>query len=122
MKSGSFLRKSRINRLRNGLAQALGSTAREFCFAAAFAERRRRACRQPPLAWLGGATQQINQPLVGVLAIALLRAEPMRHNDEITVRGHPPPGNRAQPRAHFFVEARRARGIKSGAGPPWPLY
>jgi|SRR6516162_8742420 len=88
------------------LAQALGAAAGELCFATPFARCRRRACRDAPFAALGRPTNEIDQPFISVLAIALLRAESPRHDDDHAFGRHPSPGEPAQSRTRWFVEAR----------------
>ena len=95
------------------MAQTFGSAAGELCFAPALTGRRRRTRPHAMLPRFGGAAQHVDQPVIGVLAIALLCAEPPRRNDQLALRVHPPPGNQAQSRAHPVVEARRAGGIKA---------
>jgi len=95
------------------LAQALGSAAGELRFAASFAGCRRRACWNAPFPGLGRSTNEVDQPLVSVLAIALLRPEAPRYDDENAIGGHPPPGEQAQSRTGRFIEARRLEGIEA---------
>src|SRR6516225_4813190 len=102
-----------VDRLFDRLAQALGSAAGELRFATSFARRRRRACWNAPFPGLGRSTNEVDQPPVSVLAIALLRPETPRHDDENAVGGHPPSGEQAQSGSRRFVEARRAEGIEA---------
>src|SRR5208282_2272155 len=95
------------------LAQPLGSAAGELTFTTAFAGSRCRACRDPALPRLSCSTNQIDQPFISVLAIALLRPETPRHDDENAINGHPPSGEQAQSGSRRFVEARRVEGIEA---------
>jgi len=47
-------------------------------------------------AGLGRSTSEINQPFISVLAIALLRPESPRYDDDHAGGGHPPSGEHAQ--------------------------
>lgn len=95
------------------LAQALCAPAGELSFATAFAGCRCRACRDPALLRLSRTTNQIDQPFISVLAIALLRPKTPRHDDENAIGGHPPSGDQPQSGTRRFVEARRVEGIEA---------
>ena len=95
------------------LAQPLGSAAGELGFATAVAGCRCRACRDPALPRLSSPANQINQPFKSVLAIAFLRPETPRHDDENAICGHSPSGEQAQSGSRRVVEARRVEGIEA---------
>jgi len=95
------------------LAQPLGSGAGELGFATAVAGCRCRACRDPALPRLSRSANQIDQPFKGVLAIAFLRPETPRHDDENAIGGHPPPGEQTQSGSRRVVEVRRVEGIEA---------
>ena len=71
----------------------LEAAAGKLCFPTMFAGCRGRAGRNPLFSWLGRAPNEIDKPLIGVFAIALLRSKTACHDDEHPVGGHPPPGN-----------------------------
>ena len=79
------------------LAQGLGAAAGELCCATPFARCRRRRVGTR-FAGLGRSTNEINQPFIfiSVLAIALLRPESPRYDDDHAGGGHPPSGEHAQ--------------------------
>ena len=56
---------------------------------------------------------KIDQPFIGFSAIALLRPEVPRDDDDHAIRGHPPPGERTQPCACRLIEIRRARRVEA---------
>jgi hypothetical protein len=95
------------------LAQPLGSAAGELGFATAVAGCRCRACRDPALPRLSRSSNQIDQPFKSVLAIAFLRPETPRHDDENAIGGHAPSGQQAQSGSRRVVEARRVEGIEA---------
>ena len=62
---------------------------------------------------VGGAAEQAHEPLVRVGAVAVLRAESLRLDDDDAAAAHTPAGQGAQAHAHGVRDRRRARGVEA---------
>jgi hypothetical protein len=109
----AFVLSHSFQRLLNRLTQKLCAAANELYPVAAFARRRSRACWYTRLAGMRGSFEQVDEPFIGVAAIALLCSKTPCCDDEHTLGGHSPPGNQAQSRQHPFVETGRACRIET---------
>ncbi len=97
----------------NRLAQPFGPATGELRLAATPPRGRCRARRNAALAGLSCSPNEIDQPLVSILAIALLRAEAPRHDDDRALDGHPPPGEPTQSRLGCCIKTSRASNIEA---------
>ena len=87
------------------LAQLLGAAAGQLRRKAAGARGGGRTRRQARLSGRRRLPHEVDQPLIGVLPVALLGAETARRDDDHPLRRHAPSGEAAQPRARRFIEA-----------------
>src|SRR3954464_8566362 len=73
--------------------------------------RPRRAARRR--GWLGGAADQVEEALLGVLAVALLGSWALGGDDQDAVAGQPAAGQLLEALAHGLGQARRMADVEA---------